>query len=104
MAVLALLGVLALAPAAAAAPATERRAYRCLDETTFTLSLSPDQAIVRFKDKEYRLPRRPSSIAVKYADKSATLYLDRDFAAFVAEDRPLPGCTRIREPVRKLEK
>src|SRR4051812_24310188 len=92
MALSALLGFIALAPAAA----TETRLYRCLDETSFTLILSPDQAIVRFTDGEYRLPRKPSAIATKYADKTATLYLDRDFAAFVADDRPLPGCTRVR--------
>src|SRR3982750_2829691 len=97
MALLALLGFSALAPAAA----TETRTYRCLDETSFTLIVSPDQAIVRFKDGEYRLRRKPSAIAIKYADKTATLYLDRDFAAFVADGRPLPGCTRVREPIGK---
>ena len=70
--------------------------YRCLDDTMFTLSTSPTQAIVRFKNGEYRLPRRPSGIAVKYATRTATLYLDGDFAAFVAENRPLPGCFRVK--------
>jgi hypothetical protein len=95
MALLALLGLIALAPAASPAVA-ESRVYRCLDETSFTLTLSQDQAIVRFKDGEYRLPRKPSAIAVKYATATATLYLDGDFAAFVADDRPLPGCTRVK--------
>jgi hypothetical protein len=67
-------------------------AYRCLDDTTFTLIASPTEAIVRFSDGEYRLPRKPSALAVKYATRTATLYLDGDFAAFVADDRPLPGC------------
>jgi hypothetical protein len=69
--------------------------YRCLDDTMFTMRASPTLAIVRFKDREYRLPRRPSGLATKYATKTETLYLDGDFAAFVAEDRPLPGCTRV---------
>jgi hypothetical protein len=68
--------------------------YRCLDDSKFTLIASPTLAIVRFADGEYRLPRRPSSLAVKYASKAATLYLDGDFAAFIANDRPLPGCHR----------
>ena len=58
------------------------------------LIASPTQAVVRFPDREYRLPRRSSALAVKYARKSATLYLDGDFAAFVADDRPLPGCSK----------
>jgi hypothetical protein len=69
--------------------------YRCLDNSAFTLSASPSMAIVRFADGQYRLPRRPSSLAIKYASETATLYLDGDFAAFIAEDRPLPGCFRV---------
>ena len=69
-------------------------AYRCLDDTRFTLIATPTEAVVRFADGEYRLPRRPSSLAIKYASKVATLYLDGDFAAFIANDRPLPGCHR----------
>ena len=77
------------------APATEVRNYRCLDDTAFVLHLSPDVAVAEFPDKEYRLPRRSSNIAVKYATEQATLYLDGDFAAFIAEDRPLPGCVLV---------
>jgi len=70
--------------------------YICLDDSVFTLSTTDEMAIVRFKDGEYRLPRRRSSLAVKYATEQATLFLDFDgeFAAFVADDRPLPGCHR----------
>jgi hypothetical protein len=70
--------------------------YRCLDDTSFVLRLSHDLAIVTFPDAEYRLPRRSSNLALKYATAEATLYLDGDFAAFVAEDRPLPGCVLVR--------
>lgn len=91
-----LLFLIALAPAVPAPPAT----YRCLDNSMFTLSASPTLAIVRFADAEYRLPRRPSSLAVKYATGTATLFLDGDFAAFVADDRPLPGCYRLRPKKR----
>jgi hypothetical protein len=69
--------------------------YLCLDNTVFTLSASEEMAIVRFKDGEYRLPRRPSAIAIKYANEDATLYLDDQFAAFAAKDRPLPGCYKL---------
>lgn len=94
MALSALLGLfVAASPAVAAA---ETRSYRCFDDSSFTLLLTSNEAIVRFKDGEYRLPRKPSAIATKYADTKATLYLDHDFAAFVADDRPLPGCTRVR--------
>ncbi len=80
----------------AALPApTKPLTYRCLDDTMFTLSASPTLAIVRFTDGQYRLPRRPSALAIKYANDVATLYLDGDFAAFIAEDRPLPGCYRV---------
>ena len=79
--------LLALAPSAPVA-------YRCLDDSKFTLTASPTLAVVRFTDRIYRLPRRPSSLAVKYESKLATLYLDGDFAAFIADDRPLPGCYR----------
>ena len=69
--------------------------YRCLDDTTFVLRLSKELAVVTFPGAEYRLPRRPSSLAVKYATEKATLYLDGDFAAFIADDRPLPGCVLV---------
>jgi hypothetical protein len=69
--------------------------YVCLDNTVFTLSASDEMAIVRFKDGEYRLPRRRSAIAIKYATEDATLYLDDQFAAFAANDRPLPGCYKL---------
>jgi hypothetical protein len=69
--------------------------YMCLDDTMFTLSTSNEIAIVRFQDGEYRLPRRSSAIAIKYASTEATLYLDGEFAAFVADDRPLPGCHKL---------
>jgi hypothetical protein len=74
--------------------------YVCLDDTVFTISTSDEMAIVRFKDGEYRLPRRRSSIAVKYATEVATLYLDGEFAAFVADDRPLPGCHKVKADER----
>jgi hypothetical protein len=69
--------------------------YLCLDNSRFTLIASPTVAVVRFADREYVLPRRPSALAIRYASKDAALYLDGEFAAFVAEDRPLPGCTRV---------
>jgi len=71
---------------------TQNSTYVCLDNSVFTLSASDEMAIVRFKDGEYRLPRRKSALAIKYATDQATLYLDGEFAAFVADDRPLPGC------------
>jgi hypothetical protein len=86
---------LSLILAAQMAVTTGPQLYRCLDQTMFTLSLSEKEAIVRFRDGQYRLPRRPSGIANKYSTDKATLYLDGDFAAFVADDRPLPGCTRV---------
>lgn len=87
----------------ALAPSAPQQAvlYRCLDNTMFTLSASPTLAIVRFADAEYRLPRRPSSLTVKYGSKAATLFLDGNFAAFVAEDRPLPGCSKVKPGPRR---
>jgi hypothetical protein len=75
--------------------------YRCLDDSKFTLIASPTLAVVRFADREYRLPRRPSSLAIKYGSTTATLYLDGEFAAFIAEDRPLPGCYREQQPGKR---
>jgi hypothetical protein len=86
--------VVLLAAAPAAPPASS--VYRCLDQTSFTLSASSTMAIVRFADGQYRLARRPSALALKYESATATLYLDGDFAAFIAEDRPLPGCKRVK--------
>jgi len=85
--------------AASAPPAAI--AYRCLDGSRFTLAASPTLAVVRFPDREYRLPRRPSSLAIKYESKAATLFLDGEFAAFIAEDRPLPGCYRLSSSKRE---
>lgn len=78
----------ALAQAIAVVPTK----YRCLDDTRFTLTMTTELAVVRFDDREYRLPKRQSAIAIKFASNEATLYLDGKFAAFIAEDRPLPGC------------
>ena len=69
--------------------------YLCLDNSRFTLTASPTMAVVSFPDRDYILKRRQSALAIRYASKEATLYLDGKFAAFVAEDRPLPGCTRV---------
>ena len=80
--------------AVALASSLQVSTYVCLDDSVFTVSASDQMAIVRFKDAEYRLPRRKSSIAIKYATEQATLYLDGDYAAFVAEDRWPPGCQR----------
>ena len=88
--------------AVALAGSVQFSTYVCLDNSVFTLSTSDEMAIVRFKDGEYRLPRRRSSIAIKYATKEATLYLDGDYAAFVSGDRWPPGCRgRCREPDRR---
>ena len=76
----------------------ETTTYVCLDDTIFTISASDTMAIVRFKDGEYRLPRRQSSLAIKYASEEATLYLDGDFAAFVTDERALPGCYKKGTP------
>jgi hypothetical protein len=75
--------------------------YLCLDNTVFTLSTSDEMAVVRFKDGEYRLPRRRSAIAIKYATDEATLFLDGEFAAFAANDRPLPGCHKMESGDRR---
>ena len=75
--------------------------YRCLDGTEFTLQASETMATVRFADGEYRLPRRSSALAIKYSTETAVLYLDGEFAAFVADDRPLPGCARVRDARRR---
>ena len=85
---------LAIIAAASVNPA-DFSTYLCLDNSIFTLSTSNEIAIVRFQDGEYRLPRRPSDLAIKYASNEATLYLDGEFAAFVADDRPLPGCYKL---------
>ena len=84
--------LLALAPS----PTPEAVAYQCLDDSRFMLIAAPELAIVRFPDREYRLPRRSSALAVKYATRTATLYLDGDFAAFITNDRPLPGCYKVK--------
>ena len=75
--------------------------YRCLDNTVFTLSTSDKEAIVRFQNGIYRLPRRRSALAIKYATDEATLYLDGDFAAFASNDRPLPGCHKLEPEERR---
>ena len=87
--------------AVALAGSVQFSTYVCLDNSVFTLSTSDEMAIVRFKDGEYRLPRRRSSIAIKYATKEATLYLDGDYAAFVSGDRWPPGCHRVESGERR---
>lgn len=75
--------------------------YQCLDGASFTLLTTEESAVVKFADREYRLVRRPSSLAIKYESSEATLYLENEIAAFVATDRPLPGCHTFK--IRKAE-
>ena len=86
--------LLTLLAAALVAPA-QVSTYSCLDDSVFTVTALDEMATVTFEDREYRLPRRRSAIAVKYATEQTTLYLDGDFAAFVSDDRWPPGCRRV---------
>lgn len=74
--------------------AREDRRFACASGAAFAVENSGTVAVVRFDDGSYRLQRRPSSIGEKFASPQATLIIDGDFAAFVAEDRlDVDGCT-----------
>jgi hypothetical protein len=91
----------AITPAAAGATATQATSiagdethFVCEQGGSFTVSRSGTTALVRFGDGGYRLERRRSSIGERFSSLGATLIIDGDFAAFVAEDRlDVSGCT-----------
>lgn len=68
------------------------RHFQC-ESSDFSVEQRGTAAVVRFGDGSYRLERKPSSIGERFASDDATLIIDGDFAAFVAEDRlDLDGC------------
>lgn len=67
--------------------------FVCEDAVSFGVRRSATAATVSFGDGDYRLERKRSSIGERFASPGATLIIDGDFAAFVAEDRlGLDGC------------
>lgn len=59
--------------------------YRCSDERTFSVEQGRQSARVDFDDEHFRLPRRASTIGVRYASQDATLIIDGDMAVFVTK-------------------
>jgi hypothetical protein len=75
--------VVATAPVAA----TERpMRFVCADRQWFEVTRNQNVATVRLGKREYNLRFKRGSIGQRYVGSSATLIIDGDFAAFVADD------------------
>ena len=59
--------------------------YVCNDGRSFSVQRDEDSASILYTDSRYSLPRRPSSIGIKYESPEATLIIDGKFAALVTE-------------------
>jgi hypothetical protein len=73
----------ALTPARAGGPT---RGFVCANGQAFTVRLLERAAIVRTKEGRLELPRKASSVGVKYGSSSATLIIDDSFASLVGRD------------------
>ena len=69
----------------AAAPEVTASIYECADGRWFSVRSHEGKATILYEDQHFSLPRRPSSIGVKYASPEATLIIDGKFAVFVME-------------------
>lgn len=90
---LALLGSACSATSRSGVPASTT--FRCADGRSFLVERDARTATVIFSGISYRLPRRASSIGLRYGSGEAALMIDGDFAAFVTELVPdLNDCRR----------
>jgi hypothetical protein len=75
--------------AAAVAPARAvgtTRSFKCAHGMAFTAQLSEKAARISTGSNSFLLPRKASSIGVKFGSPSATLIIDEDFASLIGRD------------------
>ena len=67
--------------------------FGCRDGSTLTVYYQPHSATLLVDGQTYALRRKPSNVGKHFAARQATLIIDGDFAAFVADDlNHLRGC------------
>jgi Membrane-bound lysozyme-inhibitor of c-type lysozyme len=67
--------------------------FRCRDGSELTVHYHQQTATVLVGGHSYALWRKPSNIGERFSSSRATLIIDGDFAAFVADDlHQLRGC------------
>ncbi len=88
LAALNLIAVAAVLLYPAPAMASEPRTYDCSTSGPLEVQITRTAAVVRFAGREYRLPRKRSSIGTRYGSPSAALMIDGHFAAFITERGP----------------
>ena len=77
------------APINAAATAN----FKCADSRILQVQYDAKRANVIAEGRPYALPRQASGLGMRYASPTATLIIDGNFAAFVADDLyDLRGC------------
>ena len=69
--------------------------FRCRDGSQLSVQYQQRSATVMTGGASYALPRKPSDVGKRFASDRATLIIDGDFAAFVADGlHRLRGCAR----------
>ena len=69
--------------------------FKCMDGSGLTVRYQQQTATVLVDGRSYELLRKPSNIGERFTSPLATLIIDGEFAAFVADDlHDLKGCTR----------
>ena len=68
-----------------AASSAKVQVFHCAAGRTLVVHQAADVALVDYEGRQFELARRPSALAEKYSSGEATLFIDREFAAFVAE-------------------
>ena len=69
--------------------------FQCRDGSQLTVNYENRSATVLAGGHSYELVRKPSGVGERFASSRATLIIDGNFAAFVADELPrLRGCTR----------
>lgn len=79
------LGVAAVMPARAA---SLNRSFACANGQKFAVAVADGTASVRTANAAFQLPRKTSSIGIKFVSPSTTLIMDHDFASLVGRDLP----------------
>ena len=87
--------LLASSCASAEFPLKSPDVFRCRNGFELTVRYEHQFATVRTGGRSYALVRKPSNIGERFASSQATLIIDGNFAAFVADDlHHLKGCAR----------
>lgn len=81
--------------AAVASPAAHTYVYTCSEDTRFTARFEPDMAILKFPDRELRLPQVVSGSGARYSDGKTTFWIKGDEATLETDGKTTLNCRGV---------